>query len=82
MAFIIDHTLREELEALNGMAKGALDKVKRPVFYGINPDQPAGQLARQLWIRLGPRRAAILRTKLHTLVWREAQARKGGNGHA
>jgi hypothetical protein len=82
MLTTLDRALREELHALNGMAKDVLAKVDRPTVIGIDPDLPAGKLARMLLARMGPRRAAILRTKLHTLVWVETRARwNGRNGH-
>jgi hypothetical protein len=68
--------LRRDVEALVGLhmelgarvrqvlaAQPALVQVQR----GVNVDVPAGDVARMLWICMGPRRARILKTKLDNL---------------
>jgi hypothetical protein len=48
---------------------------------GIDPDQPARQIADNLWERIGRRRALLARTYLSQRAIREDLARRASNGN-
>jgi hypothetical protein len=79
------HFKLRHYRALRELVRETLERIDQPVLVAsVNPDLPAGKLARVLWMRrMGSRRTALLRTKLHCLVTAEARARRNGrNGHA
>jgi hypothetical protein len=81
MVRIIDNVALQELRTLRDMLRGEITKLSQPVVYGIDPDLPAGQLAKVLWRRCGRRKALVLRTKLARLSEADS-ARPNGSGAA
>jgi hypothetical protein len=86
-------TATAELKALAALIRGLARQLEptaaAPSGLRIDPDEPAGLIARRLWQVLGRRRALIVCTKIEALAradtkpatMRARDRRHAGNGH-